>query len=1199
MATFSPAPAPRRSTRIQRQVVSPPPQRRAQRSTQVTTSRATPNRLQRNVYYVDSLSPSNGMDIDEDSGNGTELSGPAETTYAKTEELSVSFYANLPIEVKQVLRNADFYKTAYMGGIDTTTGFAVVASAKTCFVWQHAQAIKGTPTCYIFLCPPESDALHPPFHALVPQGASQEPGLILISHSGQIRFWESIGIGLAGGDNFATFDLNLREDEHVTNLTRVDSQLFVASTSQGALYRLVLTSTGGKYHLSSRIFSRPPVARGLSSFLPSFLGSSSSVLNDDANSTYIRSIAVTPPSDTGERSVWVLGEENIQQWIMRPDGWEEKAIDENVSESIKIVLEDLPSAPDGNLDLELLDLAIDDTGKFILLVSYSGVEEDTGGIKRLYALTQLVLTSSETKEFFSVDTIKQVPYQNTSAPSAPVVPRIQLLFSGSIVSVEFGDTVAFCAQESNFQDRIQLKSIADRTLGVGVSQATSTLLVLTATTMMQVELSLDKIRAFNPETGHTNLIKSILMQAILYGASPENPLHFSFPPQIDEESLMRGAEQLSQAVLRSDPEVVRRNHDLTAQLNGRRDRLNWLIGFINENLVLGKMSQRSRQRLAIDAEKLFAALQLWIQYNELLATNPTFTVLNDAVHSYMADAGEMQHEDVMRAFFRYKVADLGNLIRKIFSIITLSASQTNRDVALLLPEGNRIVITALRSAFEYRAHNFQVYGIELPMISSWTSRPKTADVVLDLFNATHDALEKVLVENPASKPREIEPGCQLPQLAALFFECVSERLEWLSSPKAADEAGSSQDRDKLEQYFNSLRPGMLETLRSTGFQEEAFSLAERYQDFASLVALCHRETVYPPENNPNLERIKMYIQKYGDKFTDELYQWYIQHGELRAMFSQEHEQSAFIDKFFLKNPNPGISWLHDIGKENYGDASAALLEESTRANSLEVKHLMLSLGKLSALAQLHETNEAVDQRVLDAFHDQLDFISVHDGLATEFKSALQGVRGRHSLESQVDIIMNAKAPGLKEYKAFAKCFKDLLKHLLQGRALSIEDAVDLLTMKDNRENLSDYSTALHLLASASNLPEARRLSAFRTVWRRVYLHDDWKAIGKTAGVADATITDRYKGTALYATLCATLARARSERVPNGYETSPDVALMVPSASEIAARWSGLSQEQIEAIVEDYNLERDKLGELELEDIYHRIRELAVQDSSSW
>lgn len=56
----------------------------------------------------------------------------------------------------------------------------------------------------------------------MPQGISQEPGLILVSHSGQIRFWESIGIGLAGGDNFATFDLNLQGNEHVTNLLRVD-----------------------------------------------------------------------------------------------------------------------------------------------------------------------------------------------------------------------------------------------------------------------------------------------------------------------------------------------------------------------------------------------------------------------------------------------------------------------------------------------------------------------------------------------------------------------------------------------------------------------------------------------------------------------------------------------------------------------------------------------------------------------------------------------------------------------------------------------------------------------------------------------------------------------------------------------------------------------------------------------------------------
>ena len=53
-------------------------------------------------------------------------------------------------------------------------------------------------------------------------------------------------------------------------------------------------------------------------------------------------------------------------------------------------------------------------------------------------------------------------------------------------------------------------------------------------------------------------------------------------------------------------------------MTSREARLQWLIGFINENLVLGKLSQSSRQRLAIDAEKLHASHALWQQYDELL-----------------------------------------------------------------------------------------------------------------------------------------------------------------------------------------------------------------------------------------------------------------------------------------------------------------------------------------------------------------------------------------------------------------------------------------------------------------------------------------------------------------------------------------------------------------------------------------------------
>lgn len=146
----------------------------------------------------------------------------------------------------------------------------------------------------------------------------------------------------------------------------------------------------------------------------------------------------------------------------------------------------------------------------------------------------------------------------------------------------------------------------------------------------------------------------------------------------------------------------------------------------------------------------------------------------------------------------------------------------------------------------------------------------------------------------------------------------------------------------------------------TGYHDKAFLLAERFNDFASLVALCHRDTIWPPDRNPHYERIQKYIYQFGEPFTDELYQWYIQHGELRIMFEEEADQSAFIDRFFAKRPNPGISWLHSINKERYEEAAAALLEEAKRAKDLQAKHVMLSIGKLAQIA-----GQNADEKVLD------------------------------------------------------------------------------------------------------------------------------------------------------------------------------------------------------------------------------------------
>lgn len=69
-----------------------------------------------------------------------------------------------------------------------------------------------------------------------------------------------------------------------------------------------------------------------------------------------------------------------------------------------------------------------------------------------------------------------------------------------------------------------------------------------------------------------------------------------------------------------------------------------------------------------------------------------------------------------------------------------------------------------------------------------------------------------------------------------------------------------------------------------GFAMRAFELAEKYRDFRSLAALCNKDLVYPPDQNPHASKIAEYIERFRDEFTDELYQWYIEHGISHVLY---------------------------------------------------------------------------------------------------------------------------------------------------------------------------------------------------------------------------------------------------------------------------------------------------------------------------
>ncbi|KAF7796965.1 hypothetical protein EIP86_008153 [Pleurotus ostreatoroseus] len=563
MAPFANSPKPRRTVYERRQT-PPQGQRRPFKpgpSRLATPARAGSRRLSSVQGDVSMSDISVGMDVDVDEDEdeeGVERGLKFETIFAKSAELQVSFYAHLPAEVKLVLRHADFYHDAYTGEVDTETGFAMIASAERCFVWNYSQALTGTPTCYIFPCPQDAIRLpmDTPLHALVPFGSAREPGLILISPAGLVHFWDSLGMGLAGGTPSSMSSLSLDEEERVTAFTRADTQSYIASTSTGRLFRLILTASGGKYHLSAHSFQRAPSGLSLFRLLPSFR-SSQELAIEGGN---INAIAISERAqDITGKDIWTLIDFRIQRWNMSVEGWEELGLDEDISVHVgpEICSRFASNKTVGELDLEFLDLEVTGPDELLVLVSFAG-QEDTTSLdltpqpRRIYAIVPLTHAAGSF-QVSSTRKVVKVPYQSTSSSGAPMHPKMQTLLNGNVISIQFGDAVVLCAPE--------LKSAKDRTFGVGILRGEDELMVLTSGTLMKVNVEADQIANFLP----------------------------TFPPDVDEEALMSGAEQLSLAIMESDGTIIRPNHDLQAQMSGRKDRLSFLIKFINDNGVLTKV----------------------------------------------------------------------------------------------------------------------------------------------------------------------------------------------------------------------------------------------------------------------------------------------------------------------------------------------------------------------------------------------------------------------------------------------------------------------------------------------------------------------------------------------------------------------------------------------------------------------------------
>ncbi|ELU44750.1 replication factor C [Rhizoctonia solani AG-1 IA] len=961
-------------------------------------------------------------------------------TYVKTPELTVVLSGHFPEEVRRILGSSESDRNASTGQVDILTGYSFLVTKKTCFVWNPTKArgfarylnfpsepplqrSHGSPTCYIFPTPRENkDATHTllPNVSLIPYGASREPGLLIVSTAGEIRIWESINAGLAGAEHFYTTSASLSGGEYISSLYRCEASFYILATTSGRLLRMVLSSPGGKTQTVIAPFSQH---HGLLSF-SRFFGRGTGEL--DGGAVVAISETASETRQARSKNIWALTKKTLQKWTIG-DGWEQMPFEYDVRASVQqgLVPEDQEEAELPELDIELHDLKMQGNEHALILFSYlplNELESTDSAPYRTYAIASFAPAGD------ALTSIKfdKVPYEGTRDPRPASNPTLELIDNGNVALVQFVDAVTLQSLNavfpgSTFKTHLMFKDRRwNRTLGHGVSDKqapgsnTVELMLMTVTSgQLSIHLDLSRIKRVD-DTSKVNQSRAIMEQAIRFGTIQDNPFVFRLDPELKEADLGSAAVGLSRDIVNSAIHESRHAMDLSQHINQRLGQLQALMRFLNEDHATAHMSDSSRQSLAYDAEKLFAATLVCRTKHSCSehSGQRRKSLLTEIIERYFGNDSAPSEEGPVRAFFKGHLEDLAEIIINADYVVDDAYRSGAPNLVETLRVANQLIIYNTVNAFRQQSLGF--YGLEdaPPSLAPWTSEPEVLETMQELFTYTGRMLGdrardlgNTLKTVPAERDIQNELKGQLQDLAKYLFANYSEQN------------ASAEDRKEavaLDQQFANYRPSMLRNLATYDQGEDAFQLAEQYRDFRSLAELCNDSKLASDLRTQN------YLERYQQDFASELYQWYVEHGKLQTLLLQDKIYWPLLHGFLQSTDYPRISWLHDIAVRDFQSTTATLSGEIAKETKLDAKQVGAKniLDSLSTVAEnnLESFNSGQVQDDLQVYDDQLDLVELQREIRVEFDSVVAeaNVRGRPSIDVQADVLAQELIPSTVE-----------------------------------------------------------------------------------------------------------------------------------------------------------------------------------------
>ncbi|KAG0146483.1 hypothetical protein CROQUDRAFT_671107 [Cronartium quercuum f. sp. fusiforme G11] len=1169
----------------------------------------------------------------------------------------VTAHSRLPSDVEQMLSGSDFNLDAFKAYIDHVTGFAFVWSREVCHVWNFTRRTSALPTCYVFPCPisrTESvlvNTLAPlPLACLISHSSSsthtrREPGLLLVSPTGELRVWDSLSLALSGVDKYATVQVQLHDSELVRCLQPFLSSpgSFVLATSHSRLLRV---------SVSAGAAGRPTVICSIMSRSQTWGNKISTLMR--WGQTYdpkagITAVAVGPALD-GDATImggeiWALESKgSIQRWKMEYGGGGERFLSDQ--EIRPIILESLVSYSEVDMltmaeriDLNLLDIKVTYTRDLAILVSYIDVSElpELSSTIKPRSFAIIVLDVLSTTSSPTVVHVVKLNHREYPDPRLETGPTLALPHGGPAAFISFPERLVALSLMSgvDFEQIVSLKSgAANRIIGAGTASLSvrglgdnadrlPTLKFLTTGSgVLEIELNPLELEKPRPSTVEERLeratfkLKTKLDQAVFFGDKEENPIAFTLEGEA-EGDLGAAAEQVSKEILESSATHLPTIVDLRAQLADRLSRLQAMIKFINLTGMLSKLSRSSKRALMRDAEFLSATNALWLQQNLKMnilsqSQKPNLTFLRQVIEVYMSSIQREDGDDVIRSFFRTQASGVVSVLEhsaiQLKTTLAISSHSPNKR-AVALVESNEIILTVYASAMSFRQAHDKYYDLRIDTSTSpWTSVVALLDILQYHYDATLEVLrqrvrdfgpsieeekirfgadsQKVFVTeeedeeiccDARSRELQIALKVQLVQLAENLLAMMNERIAFLQST-----LGPSHPETKaLNDRYLRARPQLIMGLVKINKQARAFGLAEEQRDFRTLVELCHDPTFPGSER-----RVPLYVERFKEEFAFQLYQWYVEQGRYLDLLTQDPAYAPLVTSFLDSTDYGKISWIHDIAIGRFDHATNVLVNEGLACRNLADQKLLLSLGKLCQVSQICIEDLKSDQtlRAIEAVDDRLDIADAQFrlvGLCTDILNS-QPQYSLQNIENQVEILKEKLASNLFTRPAFAQLFGKFLRQILEGDALKMEDLIDVYSLKANLDDqIEDFVTALDAFSRATELVPGRAHLALQSVWRRIYIHEDWHALRKSTNLSDEEVTACLKSTALFHVLSNVLD-IDNRGQPSPQILTPTECFFDASASladNLAIRFSEHSSYELEQLVVDYQEENNRLEDL--------------------